>query len=144
MKFNSIKPGEVLSSTMYLTVLSKDKDSIKVKDNFNREFTVKGPKLIEETMNSSTQFEKEEKVNKTKAAEILHNAGDAVFTTDFVKQDGTDRTMVAKLIETENLMGRSNVLDLQESTPGKSPIKQVDHRTLRSITLKGTKYTVKK
>lgn len=142
MDFKLIKPGEVLSSTMYLTVLSKDTDSIKVKDNFGREFTVKGPKLIEETMSSASQFGKEEKISRTKAAEILTSAGDTVFTADFVKQDGSDRTLVGRLVENENLMGRSNVIDLQETAAHK--MKQVDHRTLKSVILKGTKYTVKK
>jgi hypothetical protein len=142
MKFSEIKPGEVLSSTMYLTVVSKDTDSIKVKDNLGREFTVKGPKLIEETMSSASQYAKEEKIARTKAAEVLVNAGDTVFTAEFVKQNGEERVMVAKLLENENLMGRSNVLDLQETAAHK--IKQVDHRTLKSLILKGTKYTIKK
>lgn len=142
MKFNKIGNGEVLSSTMYLTVLSKDKDSIKVKSNLGQEFTVKGPDLIEKSMNSSNYFEKEEKVSKTKAAEVLTNAGDTVFTVVFDKQDGTERTLIGKLIDTENLMGRCNVTDL-EVTSG-SNLRQVDLRTLKSIVYKGTKYTVKK
>lgn len=59
MKFKEIKAGEVLSSTVYLTVLSKDKDSIKVKDSFGREFVVKGVDLIEQTMNSASQYSEE-------------------------------------------------------------------------------------
>lgn len=142
MEFKKIQAGEVLSSTMYLTVLSKDKDSIKVKDNFGREFTVKGPKLIEETMNSSSQYTKEEKVSKTKAAEVLTQVGDSAFTVVFKKQDGTDRTLVGKLLDTENLMGRSNVSDLQ-ITSG-SNLRQVDLREVKSLISKGIKYTVKK
>ena len=142
MNFKQIKPGEVLNSTMYLTVQSKASDSIQVKDNFGREFTVKGPKLIEEAMNSAAQYSKEEKVSKTEAAQLLTSAGDAAFTVVFDKQDGTERTLVGKLVDTENHMGRSNVDDLQ-ITSG-SPRRQVDHRTLRSLILKGVKYTVKK
>lgn len=142
MKFSDIKVGEVLSSTIYPTVVAKDADSIKVKDTMGREFTIKGPKFIEEAMNSSSQYTKEEKVSKTKAAEILTAVGDTVFTAVFEKQDGTERTIVAKLIDTENLMGRSNVTDLQVTTG--TNLRQIDHRTLKSLIVKGTKYTVKK
>ena len=142
MKFKDLNKGEVLSTTMYVTVQSKDKDSIKVKDTNGQEFTIRGTKLIEDTMNSAAQYTKEEKVSRTKAAEILSQAGDAVFTAVFDKADGTERTLVGRLVETENHMGRSNVVDL-EVTSGTN-LRQVDHRTLKSLTLKGIKYIVKK
>lgn len=142
MDFNKLKQGDILSSTMYLTVQSKDNDSIKVKDSFGREFTVKGPKLIEETMNSAQQFTKEEKVSRTKAAEVFTNVGDSVFTVVFDKADGSERVLVGKLLNTEGLMGRSNVTDLQ-ITSG-SNLRLVDHRSIKSLIAKGTKYTVKK
>lgn len=142
MQFKAIKTGEVLNSTMYLTVQGKTADAIQVKDNFGREFTVKGPKLIEEAMNSANQYSKEEKVTRTEAAAILTSAGDAAFTVTFDKADGTERTLVGKLVDTENHMGRSNVDDLQVTSG--SPRRQVDHRTIKQITLKGVKYTVKK
>lgn len=142
MEFSKIQTGEVLSSTMYLTVVSKDSDSIKVKDSFGREFVVKGPKLIEETMTSAIQFSKEEKVSNTKAAEALVAAGDTAFTVVFIKEDGKERTLTGRLVETENLMGRSNVIDLQIATG--YAMRQVNLRELKSVVLKGTKYTVKK
>lgn len=141
MKFTNIKKGEVLSSTMYLTVLDKDKDSIKVRDLNGQQFTVKGDKLIEQSMRSAAQFDQEVKVNKTEAAEKLINAGDTAFTVVFNKADGTERTLVGTLIDTENHMGRSNVTDLQVTTG--NPLRQVDHRTIKSLVLRGTKYVVK-
>lgn len=141
MEFKKIKPGEILNSTMYLTVESKTTDAVSVKDSFGRSFTVRGPKLIEETMNSANQYGKEVKVNKTEAANILVNAGDAAFTVEFKKQDGSDRTLVGRLLDTENHMGRSNVEDLQITSGNR--LRQVDHRTLKSITIKGVKHTVK-
>lgn len=138
MEFNKLKVGEVLSTTMYVTVLSKNADSITVKDSAGREFTIKGPKFIEDTMHSSEQYTKEEKTTQTKAAEILTTAGDTVFKADFVKKDGSPRTMVARLLENENLMGRSNVIDLEKGSMG-----QIDHRTLKSLIIKNVKYLVK-
>lgn len=142
MEFKKIKKGEILSCTMYMEVLEKGLDSIKVKDSYGREFLVKGQKLIEQTMFSSEQYSSEEKVSKTKAAEVLTNARDSVFKVDYIKQDGEDRTLIGHLLNTENLMGRSDVVDLQVT--GGNPMRQVDHRTTKSIILKGVKYTVKK
>jgi len=142
MKFKQLKKGEVLNSTMYMTVQNVLADSIIVKDNFGREFTLKGPKLIEEVVNSAAQYEKEEKVTMTTAANTLVSAGDSAFTVVFLKADGTERTLVGRLIDTENHMGRSNVVDLQVTSG--SPNRQVDHRTIKSIILKGVKYVVKK
>lgn len=145
MKFENIAVGERLSSTMYLEVLSKDEatDAIKVKDHVGREFIVRGRKLIEATMNSSRQFDKTEEVNKTTAAAILpEESGDSVFGCVYIKADGKERTLVGFRKNTENHMGRSNVVDL-EITSG-NPLRQIDHRGIKSIILKGTKYIVKK
>lgn len=142
MEFKKVKVGEVLSSTMYLTVVAVDKDSIKVKDSIGQTFTIKGPKLIEESMSSADQFSKEEKVSMTRMAEVLTQAGDTAFTVVFVKQDGTERVLVGKLVDTENLLGRSNVIDLQVKQG--TNLRQVDHRTIKSLIIKGVKYTIKK
>lgn len=142
MKFTNIKVGEVLSSTIYPTVVAIEADGIKVKNGAGKEYMIKGPKFIEESMASASQFEKEEKISRTEAAQILISAGDSVFTVVFDKDDGTERTLVGKLVETENLMGRSNVIDLQ--IVGGHNMRQVNHRGLKSLILKGIKYTVKK
>jgi len=64
-----------------------------------------------------------------------------VFTVDYEKQDGNSRTLIGHLIGSEPKMGRSQVRDL-EITSGYNT-RLVDHRTISSITLKGTKYIVK-
>lgn len=142
MKFSNIKKGEILSSTMYMEVLAKDGTSVKVRDSNKNEFTVQGKGLIEKTMNSNSQYEKELKVNRTQAVEALLTAGDTVFTVEFTKADGSDRVLVGRLVDTENHMGRSNVEDLL--TTDTHRLRQVDHRTIKSLILRGTKYTVKK
>lgn len=142
MKFNEIKKGDILSTTMYVEVLSKTSNSIDVKDSNGNTFTIKGPALIEKTMSSASQVEKEVKVSRTDAIETLLGAKDTVFTVEFVKADGTDRTLVGRLIGTENHLGRSNVEDLLTTDAHK--IRQVDHRTLKSVILRGIKTIVKK
>lgn len=142
MKLNNVKTGERLSLTYYVEVLSRNGEELKVRDSNGQTFTIKGKKLIETTINSASQFENEEKVTRTEAVEKLLSARDSAFTVVFDKQDGSERTLVGKLLDSENYMGRSNVVDLEITTG--SPNRQVDHRTLRSLILRGTKYTVKK
>lgn len=142
MKLDNVKKGERLSFTYYVEVLNVDKkkEAIDVKDSNGQTFTIQGQDLIE-GITSASQFEKEEKLNRTQLVEKLQTAGDSVFTAKFVKQTGDDRTMIARLVGSENLMGRSNVIDMEATG---NVIKQIDHRTLHELILKGTKYTLKK
>lgn len=142
MKFNNIKTGERLSTTMYLEVLGKNSNGIQVRDSNGKEFEVRGTTLIENSLNSSVQFSQEKKVNRTEMAHILTGAGDSVFTAVFEKADGTTRELTGRLLDAENLMGRSNVEDLVTTDTNKR--RQVDHRTLQSLILKDTKYILKK
>lgn len=146
MKFLNTKVGEVLSSTMYLTVkaISTQTDSIEVEDIDGKRFTIRGSQLIEKSMTSASQYDKEEKVNRTAMAAILSSAGDAVFTVVFEKLDKTERELTGRLVDSENLMGRANVDDLVTTDLARGRRRQVDFRTLKSLILKGTKYTLKK
>lgn len=128
---------------MYVEVLDKTANGIKVKDSNGSQFEIRGPQLIESTMNSNQQFEKVEKVSRTAAIEALLSAGDSVFTAEYVKQDGTPRVLVGRLLSSENLLGRSNAEDLMLPASEKNRMRQIDHRTLESVIVKGTKYTVK-
>jgi hypothetical protein len=92
-------------------------------------------------MKSANQFSKTEKVSRSVLAEILTNLGDQVFTINFDKQDGSNRTMVGYKLSTENLMGRVNVHDLEVTTG--HPIRQVDLRTTQYLIVNDTKYQVK-
>ena len=69
------------------------------------------------------------------------SAGDRAFTAKFTKADGAERVIVARLVDTENHMGRSNVIDLEVSTG--TPTRQIDHRTLEYVILNDVKYVVK-
>jgi len=95
-------------------------------------------------MNKTKDTLPTQKVSKTKAAELLINAKkEDVFTVRFKKADGRKRTLVGTLHNTENHMGRSNVIDHQVYGGG-SQIRQVDHRTIEWLILRGTRYQVKK
>lgn len=141
MELKKVKKGEVLSTTLYMTVVDTLSDGVKVVDTNGQKFDIKGKKLIESTIKSANQYSKEHIVTRTELADILIGAGDSVFTVEFEKQDGSARTLVGRLINTENTMGRSNVVDLQ-ITSG-MPNRQVDHRTLQSMILKDNRYVVK-
>lgn len=143
MKFSNTKVGEHLSYTSYVEVLSKNATNgeMEVKDSNGKTFIIRGKSLIEGTMNSAAQYTTEKEVNQVQLVEALLNAKDAVFTVRFTKADGEKRTLTGHLIGTENHMGRSNVVDL-EVTSGNN-MRQVDHRTLEYVILKGVKYVKK-
>lgn len=143
MELNKVKAGEVLSTTQYMTVVRKTPKGVMVKNAEGLEMEIQGKELVE-AMHSSDQFTDTKKVSKTVAAAILTGAGDTVFRVVFKKADGTPRSLTGRLLDTENLLGRSNVLDLElERTAKETGLRQVDHRTIEEIILKGTKYVVK-
>ncbi len=141
--FDSIKTGDRMSMTYYLRVngVNKTEGSIDVTDQNGNNFTIRGKSLIENTINSAGQYTTTEKISRTEMVDKLESAGDSVFTVNFDKQDGTNRTLVGHLISAEPKMGRSNVVDLEVVTGHNT--RQVDHRTLQYLVLKGIKYTVK-
>jgi hypothetical protein len=55
---------------------------------------------------------------------------------------GEERTLIGYLVSAEPKMGRSTVVDLN-IPKGSHNLRQIDHRTLQSIVLKGIKYIVK-
>ena len=123
---------------------------------------------------SATHFAKEVPMTMTELAELIEAAGDTVFSVTFRKQptaehaqekleqikfddlkkkeilttvakdiiEGQRVTMVCHLVEAQNSLGRSLVTDLSSAAPNK--FRQVDHRSIESITLKNVKYTLKK
>ena len=84
----AITPGEKMSMTYYLTVNSVNTrdGSVNVTDTHGNTFTIKGQNLIEDTIWSAKQYTTTELISKTRAAELIANAGDTVFTVNFNKQ----------------------------------------------------------
>lgn len=126
---------EVIAITLYGENLRETDISYTCKNVHNGdEYSING--LKDETY-SSSKFSKTEKVTKTRLAEILVTAGDKPFTVEYFKQNGKLRTLVGRLITPEPLMGRSLVEDFFTDHSG---LRQVDHRTIQSIIIGGTKF----
>lgn len=104
------------------------------------EFSVNGQRLVESFVSADT-WDDQKEVTKTAMAEKLVNAGVLPFTVCFVKSRGQERVLRGRLVEHENLLGRSMVLDFDVAKG--SPLREVDHRTLKWLILDGVKYVLK-
>lgn len=109
-------------------------------DNNNDPIRVYSKQLVEKSF-SADQFEKEEKVTKTRAAEVLVHSTNRPFTVSFQKTDGEERVLRGRLVKPEPLLGRSMVEDLD--LKGVNRLRQVDHRTINYLIVDGVKYVVK-
>ena len=118
-------------------------------------------------MNNAAVFDEEKKESLTHVAELLANARTQSFTATFrTKVDekecieklqkasaaelsegkklakallsGKETTIVGRLANSEGRLGRSLVVDLASKG-----FRQIDHRTLISLIISNTKYTVK-
>lgn len=126
---------EVIAITLYGENLRETSNSYTCKNvHTGEQYHIDGMK--EKTF-SSSKFSKTEKVTKTRLAEILVTAGDKPFTVGYFKQNGEYRILIGKLVTPEPLMGRSLVEDFFAED---SRLRQVDHRTIQSIIIGGTKY----
>ena len=103
-------------------------------------FHVRGHNLIEGGT-SADQFVTEEKVTKTRAAEVLVSSNNKPFTVCFTKQTGEDRVLRGRLLAAEPLLGRSHVEDLDVREGHR--IRLVDHRTIKWIVVDGIKFIVR-
>lgn len=167
----AIAPGEKMSMTYYLTVNSVNTrdGSVNVTDTNGNTFTIKGQNLIEGTIWSAKQYTNTENTTKTKAAELIANAGDTVFTVNFNKQltkEDISLTLnaypankwtqahvcndIAKNLKgvertmTCYLLSTENILGRAEVMDlDKNSPRQVDFRTINWLIYKGVKYTVK-
>ena len=87
--------------------------------------------------------------NEQSAVDQLLNADAASFNdpkklSQLAKQivAGKDCSMTCHMVEVENNLGRSLVIDLKATTESK--FRQVDHRTIESIIFKNVKYVLKR
>jgi hypothetical protein len=133
------KKDDIVSMTKYFRVVTASNSKVVATDMDNNEAVeIKGTQLVE-SLSSADLFDSTQKQSKTELAEILIGANVRPFTVVFVKQNGEKRTMRAKFISTEPLLGRSIVSDLDDEFK----IKQVDHRTIESIIIDKVKYVHK-
>lgn len=133
---------EIISFTVYATVDEKYDDGIVCKDLYTgNRYTIFGP--THANLSSADVFSRIENTNKTELAKRLLEAGDTVFTVEFVKQGGELRTLRGRLVKEDPLMGRAMVEDLDIPLHAVSNIRQVDLRTLKSLIIGNVKYVVK-
>lgn len=140
----NIKVDDLLAIVHYVKVktVHKDGEELMVEDVdlTGKIIRVQGSDLISKSL-SADQFTEETKISKMQAAEILIESHNKPFTVNFVKADGSDRTLRGRLIRPEPLLGRSMVEDLDE--PSANKMRQVDHRTINWLIVDGVKYVVK-
>jgi hypothetical protein len=106
----------------------------------SKHYNVRGSSLVEKFISADT-FTQEKKVTRTELAEKLVSAGSLPFTVCFLKSRGEERTLRGRLLEHEDLLGRSMVHDFDVGSG--APMRMVDHRTLLWLILNGVKYTLK-
>ena len=143
---SQLKEGDIISYTQYLrfTGIFDINGRLNLIDTFGDKIGI-SPSIIEKGAYNGTQFDSEEKMTRTELIGILDKVGDTVFTAHFIKQNGEERQITARMINVENGFGRSNVIDLEIALndPKANAVRQIDHRTLNWIILKGVKYSVK-
>ena len=138
--FDEIVKGEKLSFTTYVTVnkISKESHALEVTSETGVKMIIQGLELIE-GFSSNSQYSETKQLGKNALAERLQNAGDKIFSVEYIKADGSLRTLVGHLVSSESNLGRSMVRDLNITE--ENNLRQVDHRTIQSLIIGGIKYT---
>lgn len=169
---NKIRKGEALTFIYHTTVERIDFNKLGVKDvDRGDTFDVIG-RTLWNTAYSADQFAKEEKVTKTKLAELFFHVGNMPFTVNFNKQPkssdildqlfsgeirvskaeakkllkGEERTLRGYAVSHESGLGRSMVIDvdIQKTDASYDPrLRQVDRRTINWLIVNNVKYVLK-
>lgn len=134
------KVGDIISRTVYARVADVHRDTMNGIDLDLREsLRVTGKDFIL-SFSSAGEVNEEVSATQTFLAETLAAAAGHPFTVCFERKSGAERILIGCLVSHEDRMGRSMVRDF-EVTEG-SPLRLVDHRTLKWIILNGTRYTL--
>jgi hypothetical protein len=144
-----MKKGNIVRMVQYLEVTETNGADTQIHVNdLNRgidDITISGASLVR-SLDSADEFSSTEKLTKTQLADKFGEVGDNVFTVEFEKQNGSLRKLRGYMITRETGMGRSQVVDL-DIERGKGDydnrLRQVDHRTLKSLIFDGVKYVKK-
>jgi hypothetical protein len=145
-QLEKVKPGELITLIHYVKVKEVDvfNQSVVVEnlDDRGKYIKYQGKELISNGF-SADQFEEEKVLSRTKVARMLMNhCQNRPITVNFVKKDGTERTMRGRLLDNEDdVFGYSLVEDLDCTDAHR--IRQVDRSTLNWLIVDGVKYTVK-
>lgn len=165
-----IAPGEILSCFQYMKVTRIVGSSIDLRRTDGKVICIDKSILVEDSY-SADHYNRTVTCSMTDLADILNSAGDTIFKVNFVCQptqetilkklkdfngsrntadikkltkavvEGEETTIVGHLAEGSQSLGRTLVIDLEAGPEG---FKQVDHRTIKWIILKNTKYVLGK
>lgn len=123
-------------------------------DQFSREEKVSATELVEKLIHSNgdiftVNFHKqanEKTVVSTLQSATVEELSDARSRKALAKRlkVGEERTLIGYLLETEPMLGRSKVIDLEQAFAGEGWAQRlVDHRTINWIILRNVKYVRK-
>ena len=144
VKPENVKIQDLMAFTYWVKIVgtAQNGEALKVinLDDDDSPIHITGKELIENAL-SANQYQIEQKITKTKAAELLVNSVNRPFTVAFLKNDGKERVLRGRLVKPEPLLGRSMVEDLE--LKGVNRLRQVDHRTIQYLIVDGVKYLVK-
>lgn len=85
-QFKNLKTGSKLSETQYYEVEKIQGDQVQLKADGSAESVVVNKKYVEALLTSADQYDKEEKITKTDAANLLQSNSNVVLTVNFNKQ----------------------------------------------------------
>ena len=144
MNYNKIQDNDLMAMIHFVKVRKSNlthqeilTEDVDCPDNNMR---VQGKELLSRLL-SADRYEQEKKVNKTKLAKILTNSYNKPFTVNFQKADDSLRTLRGRLLNTESLMGRSLVEDL-DIPLDQDRTRSVDHRTLQWLIVDNVLYYI--
>ena len=143
-----VKRGDLMAILYWVNVkdVGPTGESMVVRDlqSGMDEIRVNGKDLIANSL-SADFYEKEEAVTMTRLAEILCESPNRPLTVVFTKKDGTERTLRGRWLGQEKMFGRSICEDFDvPKTAKEDGVREVDHRTIQSLTVDGVKYVLKK
>lgn len=137
---SDIKPNTYYSRISYGKVLRPGSDSLGVQNEDGLVWQISS-NIFEQEFYTHDQYDEanDKHLPKTLLAEaFVTETGDAVFSVCFIKQNGEERVMVGRRVGGMNLLGYSNVYDME-----KQSMRQVNHNTLKWFICKNTRYLLK-
>lgn len=135
------KVGDIVCMVKYAKVINVKDGAIAVEDlDSGEKFNILGESLIDK-LASADYSEGTQKASKTELAQILSESWCTPFTVTFTKMNGEEKVLRGRLVEPNNLLGRSLVEDLDKNSEER--FAQVDHRTISSIIVGGVHYSLK-
>ena len=142
MAGKSVNSNDVMAVITWVKVdrVAPNKLEVTNLDN-EEEFQVIGDTLID-GMHSADRYNAVTQVPLTKMADVLSKSYNTPFTVLFEKKDGELRTLRGRLLDSEPLLGRVKVEDL-DIPKGEPRMRLVDNRTLKELIVGGVKYTLK-